>query len=378
MKILVADDIPENRLLLQILLKQMQHQVILACDGRQAVEAFLREEPDLVLMDIMMPEMNGLDAIRTIRTSSPERWVPIFVISALTDAEDVLDGLSAGADDYLQKPFNQAILTAKLKSVQRSVDMQRTLIADALQLKHYRDQNEAEQEFLQNIFDRLIKQNDLKDKHLQFWLQPAQRFSGDLICARRVGDQQVYFLLADSTGHGLAAALPNVLVNQAFQAMTKKCLPVPVIIREINRLLHGQMPPDRFVALTLGKIDGDRKSVEIWNGGLPPALALDERGRPLHAFQSRHPFAGILNDDAFDDSCEAWHWQDECELILYSDGLTEAHDVNDNLFGFERLLSTLATAVPGNLLAAVQNALGLHMGDRETLDDISCMVIRCM
>ena len=377
MKILVADDVPENRILLDKLLTRMRHQVILAENGQQAVDLFGSADPDLILMDIMMPEMDGLQAIKQIRLLATEKWVPIFVISALAEVQDVVDGLQAGADDYLPKPFNQAILNAKLSSVQRSLDMQRRIIADSQQLQIYRDQNETEQLFLQNIFERLIKQNDLKDEHLQFWLQPAQRFSGDLICARRINSRQIYFMLADATGHGLAAAIPTVIVNQAFQAMTQKGLSIPLIVREINRLLFNQMPPDRFVALVLGMIDSARKSIELWNGGLPEVLALNGDGEPLHAFHSSHTFAGVLDDTTFDDRCETWHWQHECEIFMYSDGLPDAQNPDHELFGQDNLLRTLAQAKPGHRVAAIQQALRAHMADRDAQDDISCMAILC-
>ncbi|AMK76402.1 MULTISPECIES: PP2C family protein-serine/threonine phosphatase [Methylomonas] len=377
MKILVVDDIYENRLLLDKLLSRMQHEVISVENGEQAVESLGSVNPDLILMDIMMPVMDGLEAIKTIRALPRDKWIPIFVLSALADDQNVLDGLQAGADDYLQKPFNRAILAAKLSSVQRAIDMQNLIIADAQQLKVYRDENEAEQRFLQSIFDKLIKQSDLKDDHLQFWLLPAKRFSGDLICARRVSSQQIYFMLADSTGHGLAAALPTVIVNQAFQAMTKKGLAVSIIVREINRLLHCQMPTGRFVALVLGMIDGEKKSIELWNGGLPDVFALDSRGNPAHAFRSTHPSAGILDNREFDDSCEIWHWRDSCELFMYSDGLTDAQAPDGQLFGQERVQQTLRQAPSGAEVAAIQQALAVHMAHRETQDDISCMAIHC-
>ncbi|MDT4289126.1 SpoIIE family protein phosphatase [Methylomonas sp. MO1] len=377
MKILVVDDIYENRLLLDKLLSRMQHEVISVENGEQAVQALTSVNPDLILMDIMMPVMDGLEAIKAIRGLTQDKWVPIFVLSALADDQNVLDGLQAGADDYLQKPFSRAILAAKLGSVQRVIDMQNLIIADTQLLKAYRDENEAEQQFLQSIFERLIKQSDLKDDHLQFWLLPAKRFSGDLICARRVSAQQIYFMLADSTGHGLAAALPTVIVNQAFQAMTKKGLAVSIIVREINRLLYSQMPPGRFVALALGMIDSEKKSVELWNGGLPDVFALDGEGNPAHAFRSTHPSAGILDNRQFDDTCEIWHWREACELFMYSDGLTDAQDPDGGLFGQERVLQILRTAPPGAEVTAIQRALEAHMLNREAQDDISCMAIRC-
>ncbi|NOV31443.1 PP2C family protein-serine/threonine phosphatase [Methylomonas sp. ZR1] len=377
MKILVVDDIYENRLLLDKLLSRMQHEVILVENGEQAVHALASVNPDLILMDIMMPVMDGLEAIKAIRERTLDKWVPIFVLSALADDQNVLDGLQAGADDYLQKPFSRAVLAAKLGSVQRVIDMQNLIIADTQLLKAYRDENEAEQQFLQSIFERLIKQSDLKDDHLQFWLLPAKRFSGDLICARRVSKQQIYFMLADSTGHGLAAALPTVIVNQAFQAMTKKGLAVPIIVREINRLVHSQMPTGRFVALVLGMIDAEKKSVELWNGGLPDVYALDGDGKPVHTFRSSHPSAGILDNRQFDDTCEIWHWREPCELFMYSDGLTDTLGPDGGLFGQERVLQILRTAPPGAEVAAIQQALEAHMLNREAQDDISCMAIRC-
>ncbi|TPQ29798.1 PP2C family protein-serine/threonine phosphatase [Methylomonas koyamae] len=378
MKILVADDLPENRILLEKLLTRMQHRVILAANGQEAVDQFAATDPDLVLMDIIMPTLDGIQAIKAIRALNSSKWTPIFVISALTETEDVVAGLEAGADDYLPKPFNQAILQAKLNSVQRFLDMQRVIAADTAQLKMYHDRNETEQLFLQSIFARLIRQNDLKDDHLQFWLKPANRFSGDLICARRVSQQQIYFMLADSTGHGLAAAIPTVIVNQAFQAMTRKGLAIPVIVREINRLLFTQIPPDRFVALAIGMIDSTRKSIELWNGGLPSALVLDSAGTAMHSFKSRHTFAGILADEEFDDRCELWQWESACELFVYSDGLTDAQDPDHACFGQGGLLDTLAATPAGQRIDAVKAALERHLAIREAHDDISCMAIRCV
>ncbi|MCQ8181502.1 SpoIIE family protein phosphatase [Methylomonas sp. SURF-1] len=378
MKILVADDLPENRVLLDKLLTRMQHRVVLAANGNEAVELFSATEPDLVLMDIMMPTMDGLQAIKSIRALGREKWTPIFAVSALSETEDIVAGLEAGADDYLPKPFSQSILRAKLNSVQRFLDLQQVIAADTAQLKIYRDRNETEQLFLQSIFARLIRQNDLKDDHLQFWLKPAHRFSGDLICARRVSQQQIYFMLADSTGHGLAAAIPTVIVNQAFQAMTRKGLAIPIIVREINRLLFTQMPPDRFVALAIGMIDGTRNSIEIWNGGLPAAMALNASGEVVHAFQSRHTFAGILPDAEFDDRCELWQWESACELFIYSDGLTDAQSPDHARFDQNRLLEALASSGAGLRIDAVRTALDRHLATGDAHDDISCMAIRCL
>ncbi|PPD30067.1 MAG: hypothetical protein CTY19_16355 [Methylomonas sp.] len=377
MKILVVDDVHENRFLFDKLLSRMQHQVVLAENGQQAVDRFLSEQPDLILMDIMMPGMNGLEAIKVIRALPTEKWVPIFVVSALDDVKDIIDGLEAGADDYLPKPISHTILRAKIASTLRSLVLQQRIIKDSQQLKVYREENEREHEFLLAIFERLIKLNDLKDINLQFWLTPAHRFSGDLVYAHRIDDNRLCFMLADSTGHGLAAALPTIIVNQVFQIMSKKGLPVPMIAREINEQLHSQLPPGRFVALLLGMLDSQQQTLEIWNGGLPEALVLDDAGNTLHTFYSSHTCAGILNDKDFDDSCETWHWQSNCELFIYSDGVSEAKDMQQQPFGSQRLLEVLTSVACGERVAAVRQVLDVYMQGSEAQDDISCLAVRC-
>ena len=378
MKILVVDDVHENRFLFDKLLSRMQHQVVLAEHGQQAVEMFVSEQPDLILMDIMMPGMNGLDAIKAIRALPCEKWVPIFVVSALDNVKDIIDGLESGADDYLPKPISHTILRAKIASTLRSLELQQRIIKDSLQLKVYREENEQEHDFLQAIFERLIKLNDLKDIYLQFWIMPARRFSGDLVYAHRVDEHRLCFMLADSTGHGLAAALPTIIVNQVFQSMSKKGLPVAMIAREINQQLYSQLPPGRFVALLIGMLDSKQQTLEIWNGGLPDALVLDDAGNTLHTFSSEHTFAGILSDKDFDDRCETWHWQSNCELFIYSDGIIEATDKQQQPFGCQRLTDALTSVGCGKRVAAIRHALDQYRDGIEAQDDISCLAVNCV
>lgn len=377
MKILVVDDSAVNRLMLNRMLCRMQHEVVLAENGEDAIQQYLSDSPDLILMDILMPRMNGLEAIKAIRELSPGKWTPIFVLSALSDTQNVIESLHVGADDYLSKPFHPEILSAKIASVQRAISMQAKILCDAEILRAYHAENEQEHQFLQDIFERLIKQNDLKDDDLQFWLNPAQRFSGDLLCARRINPQQIYFMLADATGHGLTAALPTVLANQVFQGMSKKSLPVGDIAREMNRVIKNQLPTGRFIAMIVGLIDSGARTVEIWNGGLPEAWVLDQRGLPIHSFKSCHTFAGVLGNTDFDDRCEKWQWQTACELFMYSDGVTDAQNADQQVFGSGRLHQALLGSAVGERVSKVREALSTHLEHLEPQDDISCLAIRC-
>ncbi|WP_245580501.1 SpoIIE family protein phosphatase [Azonexus hydrophilus] len=126
MSVLAVDDNRTNLHILQVFLKKLGHEVILAENGEEAVARFQQHHPDLVLLDIMMPVMDGFEAARRIKAASRDKWVPIILLSALNRDENLVEGLEAGADDYLTKPINFVVLEAKLRSMQRSLSMQRS------------------------------------------------------------------------------------------------------------------------------------------------------------------------------------------------------------------------------------------------------------
>lgn len=128
MKVLAVDDNRTNLHILQVFLKKLGHDVILAENGEEAVARFQSESPDLVLLDIMMPVMDGFEAARRIKAMTRDRWTPVIFLSALNRDENLVEGLDAGADDYLTKPINFVVLEAKLRSMQRSLTMQQVAI----------------------------------------------------------------------------------------------------------------------------------------------------------------------------------------------------------------------------------------------------------
>lgn len=146
MRVLAVDDNRTNLHILQVFLKKLGHEVILAENGEEAVKRFQDENPDMVLLDIMMPIMDGFEAARRIKAMTSERWMPIILLSALNRDENLVEGLEAGADDYLTKPINFVVLEAKLRSVQRSLALQQQSI-DALR---------REQAISENIIDAVV------------------------------------------------------------------------------------------------------------------------------------------------------------------------------------------------------------------------------
>lgn len=127
LKVLVVDDTATNRQILQVFLRKLGMEVVLAEDGAQGVAAYESEAPDIVIMDVMMPVMDGYEATRRIKALAGERWIPVLFVSAMDGEENMVAGLDAGGDDYLQKPVNFVVLDAKLRSLTRALAMQRSL-----------------------------------------------------------------------------------------------------------------------------------------------------------------------------------------------------------------------------------------------------------
>ncbi|MEJ5352298.1 MAG: response regulator [Melioribacteraceae bacterium] len=127
-KILVIDDYPDNVFLIQDRLEQEGFEVIKAYDGHMGIQKAIEEKPDLILLDIMMPGISGYDVCRTLTSREDTKQIPIILLTALTEAENLKEGLQAGAFDYIKKPFNKTELIARIKSALRFSETNKFLI----------------------------------------------------------------------------------------------------------------------------------------------------------------------------------------------------------------------------------------------------------
>lgn len=119
MKVLIVDDSPTIRTALRGLVEKMGHSVIEVEDGREALQSYRRDRPDLVLIDVMMPVMDGYEAARQMREIRPDEWVPIIFLSSKEADQDLDRAIEAGGDDYLVKPVSFVVLNAKIRALQR-------------------------------------------------------------------------------------------------------------------------------------------------------------------------------------------------------------------------------------------------------------------
>ncbi|OQS48967.1 fused response regulator/phosphatase [Chromobacterium violaceum] len=373
--VLVAEDVEPTRLLMGLVIEEMGHQVWYAENGQQAVEQCRRELPDMVLMDMMMPVMDGHEATRQIRQLCGDRWLPIIFLSARSDEEAHISSLDVGADDYLPKPINLTMLAAKIRVMQRISEMQRRISDDSQQLVSYYHSNEREQLFAKHVLDSIVGSEEQDLPGVYSWQQSAEQFSGDVLARALSPTGQLCVMLADSTGHGLSAALSCLPAVDIFYAMARRGFPLTSMAREINAKLNRLLPVGRFVAAALITIDWELGCVEVWNGGIPCVMFVDDEGCPMKEWKSQYPPLGILSPDEFCWGTEAYFWEQSGQLVVCSDGLTEAENRAGEQFGIGGLLQALI-AGPSSPLNNVRSAVLGHLGGANNRDDISLGVVR--
>jgi CheY-like chemotaxis protein len=364
--VLVVDDTLIGRATVTALLRRLGIRYIEAADGNAAISAFRTYKPDIVLMDVEMPGMDGLAATRELRRLSSGSLLPILLLSARSDDEDMIAGLEAGADDYLAKPIRRAILVAKLSACARQLSMQASMAV-------YRAEQEAEIEFAHKVIERQVLGKMFDDPRVRHSVTPTTKFSGDIVALSQAPSGARYALLADATGHGMAAAISVLPVLQVFFGMAAKNLTLQLMAGEMNRHLISTLPIGRFVAASMVRL-GDGFG-ELWVGGTPEVLWLNADGVVRDRFMSSNLPLGIDVDDAMSVPPRHFRWTPGDQLVLCSDGLIEAQNARGEAFGSQRLEDALRSSAPAERHDSVRRALAMHLDGAPAHDDVSLMVM---
>ena len=372
--ILIAEDSAADRMLLSSIVRRQGHEVLTAANGAEAVEAFRQQRPQLVLMDAMMPVMDGFEAARQIKELAGQTLVPIIFLTSLSENEALARCLEAGGDDFLAKPYNQVILAAKIKAMDRLRRLQATVLQQRDQIARHHDYLLNEQRVAKAVFDKVAHSGCLNAPNIRYLQSPYALFNGDLLLAAFTPAGDMHVLLGDFTGHGLPAAVGAMPLAEVFYGMTAKGYGLPETLREMNAKLKRILPVDMFCCATLMCLSFQRRSVEVWNGGMPDgylhSIASGER-TPLTA---RHLPLGVLSPQTFDDRTEVFPMALGDRVFLLSDGVVDTCDANDQSFGVERLQQVFAAnRQPDLLFEEIEQALRDFRG--EARDDVSMVEI---
>ena len=135
--ILVADDNETNRYILRTRLRSQGYELLEAADGQEALSVARRHHPDLILLDVMMPKINGVEVCRRLKSDADLPFIPIVLVTAKVDTKDVVAGLEAGADEYLTKPVDQTGLVARVKAMLRMKELTDPVRAQAADLANW-------------------------------------------------------------------------------------------------------------------------------------------------------------------------------------------------------------------------------------------------
>ena len=368
LKILVVDDDRSTRLMLRALLRQSGHGVVEAENGRQALEVFEVEQPDLVIMDVNMPVLTGYEAAAEIKRRWNQRFIPIIFVTASSDDDALVQCLDSGGDDFLSKPFNPMLLEAKIRAMRRILHLYESL-------EEYRTNTEDELRLARHVFSTITMRMKEFIPGLGYWTQSAGHLPGDLILYDTTPSGQIYAMVADFTGHGLSAAVGAIPVADIFFALTKKDFRLEDIIVEINRKLRQIFPVGHFCAAAFVSSNPATGRVNVWNAGLPEAYLVSQDRDVIQCFGSKNLALGIIDIDADDVVMIESPNVLGSKLVMYTDGLIEASDRHGEVFGDARLATVIKQTAGRPLFDAMKQAVVDFTDGTKAMDDISLLVL---
>lgn len=375
-RVLIADDNQTDRKLLSRLVRQQGGLVTEAADGEEAIAQFDAVKPDLVLMDVMMPVMDGRQAARAIKARAGEDFIPVIFLTSLTDAQSLADCLESGGDDFLSKPYNPIILRAKVRSFSRMRDMHRTLQHQRDTIASHNRHMLQEQRVAKAVFDNVAHAGCLSAPNIRYMLSPLSVFNGDVLLAARKPGGGLHVLLGDFTGHGLPAAIGAMPLAEIFYGMTAKGFALRDILREINLKLKHILPLGFFCCAAVADLNFERQTVSIWMGGVPDCYLLRHDGS-FEILKARHLPLGIINNDQFNDTLTDLPMTEGDRLFMWSDGIIEATDVAGEMFGEHRLHAIFARQdAPAGVFPAIQQALSEFLGAHAHSDDTTLLEVQ--
>ncbi|MCW8943609.1 MAG: fused response regulator/phosphatase [Sedimenticola sp.] len=370
---LVVDDEITNREFLRVFLEDDGYSVIEAENGLEAINAFQANPPDIIFMDVIMPVMDGYEAVTQIQKQAEAQFIPILFLTALTDENALAKCIEVGGHDFLSKPVSTTVLKAKVRSMERIRKLH-------LEMMRLYGQMKMDQEMAETVFNGAVVADNIKLDCIQTILRPAEQFSGDVLLTAHAPSSDTHILLGDFTGHGLAAALGALPASEVFRAMTAKGFTPHQIIAGINKKLYTLLPTGMFFAVQFISISKNLEYVKVINCGMPDVLLLDgTTGQIKQRISSNSLPLGIAPDIEYQDLFDRIDITLGDRILLVSDGVTEARNSENTYFGRERFESAIQHHEAGDTaLASVAKALALFCQDAPQDDDISMAEIPCI
>ena len=291
-KILIVDDNPTNLQILMQVLEAADYSVLAATGGARALQVAAQGVPDLVLLDVMMPEMDGYEVCRRLKQNPKTQAIPVIFITANDQTEGMLAGFDAGGVDYIAKPFRQEEVRARVQAQLELHWLTRELEKKNATLERTNRELKETHEKLEQMQRQLIDEleEELQTAHdMQMSLMPTtspdiQGFtmSGRCLPANHVGGDFYQFFsrngrlsicLADVTGHAMEAAIPVVMFNGILESQMEQGSNLEDLFLRLNRSMYRtRMNSRTFVCFSMGEIELETRIMRLANGGCPYPL----------------------------------------------------------------------------------------------------------
>jgi serine phosphatase RsbU (regulator of sigma subunit) len=369
--ILLVDDAPANIQVANSILKDI-YKVRIATSGAKALEiANAMPPPDLVLLDVMMPEMDGYEVCTRLKESSQTRDIPIIFLTGQTEIEDETRGFEVGAVDYIHKPFSPAIVKARVQThlVLRGIREQL-----ALQLQTIQKELETARQIQLSILPTEIPKIEGLDIAARYI--PMTSVAGDFYDFIVVDDQRIGILIADVSGHGMPAALIASMLKIALAAQSQNAADPAQVLSGLNQTLCGKFQHHYITAAYLF-VDLAKKTLTYSGAGHPPLLSWSTASAGVREILENGLFLGKF----------PWATYSSLELplsegdryLLYTDGIPETSNRNGVEFGEERFRQFLASERDGSANQFAESLLNelfcwASLEPGEDLDDDVTMV----
>jgi CheY-like chemotaxis protein len=373
LNILIADDNQSDRMILCAIVRKMGHLVCEAADGNEAIEQYIQQKPDIILLDVIMPNLNGQQAAKAIKALAGEDMVPIIFLTSLQEASDLATCLESGGDDFMSKPYNKIILQAKINAFSRMLKMHNTLQKQRDVIRENNDHMRHEQQVARAVYDNVAHSGCLDLPNIKHLLSPFSIFNGDVLLAARKPSGSIHILLGDFTGHGLPAAIGAMPLAEIFYGMTAKGFLMADILREINLKLKRILPVGYFCCTCMVNLSFRRKELEVWMGGLPDFGLYQQSTGTIERVKSSHLPLGVLSSQAFDAETKVFDFLPGDKFYMWSDGIIEARNADSELFGEDRLFSIFEHKDSDQYFDKIINDVNEFVGESGRDDDTTLL-----
>ncbi len=320
-RVLLLEDNSTTRVLIASAMKAHGVEVITATSLKE-VEAYIDDDSiDLYLMDINLPD--GMSSAYVPRIVSQRPLIPVLMMTADQDYSQVANFFKAGVKDFITKPINPSLLVAKVFSFLRNADDKRALLAAKETYQKISDEKAQEEELAFHVYDYILKTHAHNITGVNVANRSSGKFCGDILLSAKAPNGNLIIMLADATGHGMAAALTIYPIVTTFSAMVSKGLSLGAILLELSEKHSQSIPNNRFVASIFIEISPATNTIKFWNGGMPKILAFDENRQQIEQIASKNMAIGILPTEMVSTQLETYHLDSVKHLCFFSDGLIE-------------------------------------------------------